>query len=97
MSTNPTGPGTATFRYTAKLSHRAGVALRDGQATAARRRVARETFEIALRELLRWEDRGHDTAHADRVLTAARHRATAAGLLTAEDVSRIESAVVAAA
>ncbi len=88
--------GTTAFQQGVRLSCTASRVATDGKCTAGRRRIAREAFAAALRDLISHEDRGVDTAWVADQVTSARQAAQRVGLLTPEDVSRIESEACAA-
>lgn len=72
----------------------AAVDPRKSGVTPGRKRIARDAFERALVALVAAEDERGAAAVAwiSDPLTAARQRATEVGLLTVDDVSRIERA-----
>lgn len=96
-----TAPKTLTaastaFKASVRLGGTASRAAAKG-VTPARRKRARELFEAALRDLVWQEDRhGIDyVAWISDLLTRDRQYAMEVGVLTAEDVSRIEREVCA--
>lgn len=84
---------TAAFRQASRLGATIGRVEYDGKLTASRKRIAREAFEIAFRDVIRHEDRGIDSGWIGDRLTSERQLAMRTGLLTAADVIRIEREV----
>lgn len=83
--------GTVAFEQSCRLSFIAGRATERG-ITAGRRRIAREAFALSLTDLLAWEEKlgAEGCAWVSDQLTAARQSAMKAGLLSADDICRIE-------
>jgi HEPN domain-containing protein len=95
-----THTATITFKQATRLSSTASRAASKG-VTPDRCRIAREAFELALRDLIN-HDEGlspgdtcgiTDVLRINNLLVRSRQEAMAAGILTSEDVSRIERKV----